>query len=336
MHDRHGNELFFSPTNEEAITDLARQTLKSYRDLPLNLYQIQWKFRDEIRPRFGVMRCREFYMKDAYSFAIDVETGKQQYRQMLLTYMRIFARMGLKAIPVRADTGPIGGDLSHEFHIVAGTGESQIYYDPAFNSLSLDASTNIDEILALYSAADEMHDPAKCPLPSEQVQTSRGIEVGHVFFIGSKYSAALGLSVSDQNGAAVTPQMGCYGIGVSRLVGAIIEASHDEKGIIWPVAVAPFKVSLLNLRVGDSECDTEANRLYAALQAEGIDTLYDDSAETVGKKFATHELIGSPLQVVVSPRNLKEGQIELKRRRDGATFSVPTNQVIEAVREHLQ
>ena len=314
--DRHEREMLYGPTNEELVTDIFRSFIKSYKDLPKQLYQIQWKFRDEIRPRFGVMRGREFLMKDNYSFDLDFEGAKRAYDTMYATYLRTFARMGLRAVPVQADPGAIGGNLSHEFQILAETGESQLYYDAKFDELSR-GDPDLAAMKALYAAADEKHDPANCPVPAERLKTARGIEVGHIFYFGTKYSKPLGAVVTGPNGEPITVEMGSYGIGVSRLVGAIIEASHDEAGIIWPDPVAPFQVGLINLRAGDAACDAACADLYDRLQTAGFETLYDDRDERPGPKFARMDLLGIPWQLIVGPRGLEKGQVELKRRKGG-------------------
>ncbi len=323
--DRHKRDMLYGPTNEELITDIFRTTVKSYRDLPKNLYHIQWKFRDEIRPRFGVMRGREFLMKDAYSFDLDYAGARRSYNAMYMAYLRTFARMGLVAIPVRADSGAIGGDLSHEFQILAQTGESDIYYDAAIEDISLaklmsvgdDFEKTVTHLQSLYAAEQEKHDAKACPVPPARLKHAKGIEVGHIFYFGTKYSKAMNAKVTGPDGADITVEMGSYGIGVSRLVGAIIEASHDDAGIIWPDAVAPFKVGLINLRANDAACVTACEDLYAKLQNAGVDVLYDDTDESAGAKFATCDLIGLPWQLVVGPRGLKSGVVELKNRRSG-------------------
>jgi prolyl-tRNA synthetase len=324
--DRHERDMLYGPTNEEMITDIFRAFVKSYKDLPLNLYHIQWKFRDEVRPRFGVMRGREFLMKDAYSFDTDATKARASYNRMFVAYLRTYARMGLKAIQMRADTGPIGGDLSHEFIILADTGESEVYCDAAWMDtdvlkqdidFSADLQPLVEEWLSKYAATSEMHDPAKCPVPADRLRKARGIEVGHIFYFGTKYSKPMGAAVAGANGEPITVEMGSYGIGVSRLAGAIIEASHDEAGIVWPDAVAPFDVALVNLRVGDAKCDAACEELYAKLAKAGKDTLYADTADSAGAKFATMDLIGLPWQLVVGPRGIANGKVELKRRRTG-------------------
>ena len=324
--DRHDRELLYGPTAEEVITDIVANEVTSYRDLPKNLYNIQWKFRDEVRPRFGVMRGREFLMKDNYSFDLDKEGAVHSYNKMFLAYLRTYARMGLQAVPMAADTGPIGGDLSHEFIILAETGESAVFCDKALLELDapgddLDYETDlqpqVDKWTAHYAVTDEMHDPAKCDVADDQLVTARGIEVGHIFYFGTKYSEPLGASVQGPDGQKITLEIGSYGIGVSRLVGAIIEASHDDNGIIWPESVAPWKVGLINLKVGDADCDATCERIYAELGAAGVEVLYDDRDERAGGKFADMDLVGIPWQLTVGPRGLKDGKIEVKQRADG-------------------
>ncbi|MDP2122793.1 MAG: proline--tRNA ligase [Parvibaculum sp.] len=328
IKDRHERDMLFGPTNEEMITEIFKGAVKSYRDLPRNLFHIQWKFRDEIRPRFGVMRGREFLMKDGYSFDIDVEGARRAYRKMFVAYLRSFERMGLKAIPMAADTGPIGGDMSHEFIILAETGESAVFCHRDLVDMPVpgddldyegDLTPVIDARTTLYAATDEKHDAARfaAEVPADKQLSARGIEVGHIFFFGTKYSEAMGCVIAGSDGKEVPAQMGSYGIGVSRLVGAIIEASHDEAGIVWPEAVAPFRVGLINLKSGDAETDAACEDLYAKLAALGIDTLYDDTDERAGAKFSNMDLIGLPWQLVVGPRGLKSGTVELKHRASG-------------------
>ncbi len=329
--DRHDREMLYGPTNEEVITDVVAQYVKSYRALPLVLYQIQWKFRDEIRPRFGVMRGREFLMKDAYSFDLDMDSATKTYKKMYEAYLRTFNRMGLTAIPVRADTGAIGGDLSHEFQIVAPTGESTIYYDVKYDSLSSDEMT-FDVASRLYAAADEMHKPEECSVPADQLKEARGIEIGHIFCFGTKYSEPLGAKVTTPDGKSIPLEMGSYGIGVSRLVGAIIEASHDDNGIIWPEAVAPFKVGLINLKAGDAKANTLAEGLYTHLKSAGIDVLYDDRDERAGTKFADMDLIGLPWQVVIGNKTIDTGMVEIKNRKSGEKQDIALAKVIDIVR----
>lgn len=327
--DRHDREMLYGPTNEEMITALFRDGARSYRDLPRTLYHIQWKFRDEVRPRFGVMRGREFLMKDAYSFDLDEEGLRQSYEAMFVAYLRTFARLGLQAVPVRAPSGPIGGNLSHEFHVLAETGESQLFYDAAIEEvthadlLAADAST-IVRLTDLYAMEAEEHEKvAECPVPADRLRTRRGIEVGHIFAFGTKYSASMGMSVQTKDGGQVHPQMGSYGIGVSRLVGAIIEASHDESGIVWPESVAPFQVGLINMRGDEPACAEAADAIYARLEAAGVETLYDDRDERGGAKFATMDVIGLPWQLIVGPKGLEKGVVELKRRATGEREELP-------------
>ncbi len=326
--DRHEREMLYGPTNEEMITQIFRDGVRSYKDLPRNLYHIQWKFRDEIRPRFGVMRGREFLMKDAYSFDLSVEAARHSYNKMFVAYLRTFERMGLKSIPMKAETGPIGGDLSHEFIILAETGESQVFCHRDLVELSapgedVDFDADLQPVVAQwtsqYAATDDMHDAARfeAEVAEEARVTARGIEIGHIFFFGTKYSEPMGLRVQGPDGGMVTIQMGSYGIGVSRLVGAIIEASHDEAGIIWPEPVAPFHVGLLNLKSGDAATDAACEDLYAKLTAAGVEVLYDDTDERAGAKFTNTDLIGLPWQLIVGPKGIKQNEVEIKRRATG-------------------
>jgi prolyl-tRNA synthetase len=328
--DRHEREMLYGPTNEEVITDIFRNSVKSYRDLPKNLYHIQWKFRDEVRPRFGVMRGREFLMKDAYSFDLDFAGARHSYNRMFVAYLRTFQRMGLKAIPMEADTGPIGGDMSHEFIILAETGESEVYCDRDFLEIDmLDTRVDFDDrealegvvqrFTSLYARTDEKHDQAafESAVPEGRRYVGRGIEIGHIFYFGTRYSKPLGATVAGPNGEEVAVEGGSYGIGVSRLVGAIIEASHDDNGIIWPEPVAPFRVGLVNLKAGDGEVDGVCADLYGRLREAGTEVLYDDTDERAGSKFATMDLIGVPWQMIVGPRGVKAGTVELKNRATG-------------------
>ncbi|WP_119678467.1 proline--tRNA ligase [Indioceanicola profundi] len=335
--DRHEREMLYGPTNEEMITDIFKTFVKSYKDLPKNLYHIQWKFRDEIRPRFGLMRGREFLMKDNYSFDLDRAGAELSYRRMFLAYLRTFARMGIKAIPMRADTGPIGGDLSHEFIILAETGESQVFCDRQWLEMDVladdpgygsDLKDFFEKYTNIYAATEEMHDPATAPA---ELETARGIEVGHIFYFGTKYSAPMGAVVAGPDGQPVTVEMGSYGIGVSRVVAAIIEASHDENGIVWPDPIAPFKVALINLKADDAECARVCDELYGRLQAQGVDVLYDDRNERPGAKFADMDLIGIPWQLTIGPRGLKNGVVEVKRRATGEKLELPVEEALAKV-----
>jgi prolyl-tRNA synthetase len=336
IKDRHDRDMLYGPTNEEMITEIFRQGVQSYKDLPRNLYHIQWKFRDEVRPRFGVMRGREFLMKDAYSFDLTREGGQHSYNKMFVSYLRTFARMGLKAVPMRAETGPIGGTDSHEFLILADTGESAVFFDRDFYDMDWSAfdidyddvaavSRIVNDFTAKYAATDDKHDQAEFDrrVPKARQLTGRGIEVGHIFFFGTKYSEPLGAFVQGPDGKMTPVLSGSYGIGVSRLVGAIIEASHDEAGIIWPEPVAPFRVGVINLKSGDAETDRAADGLYQSLLLQGTEVLYDDRDERAGAKFAAMDLIGLPWQAVVGPRGLKDGVVELKNRQTGEREMVP-------------
>ncbi|GGJ20316.1 proline--tRNA ligase [Neoroseomonas lacus] len=341
IRDRHEREMLFGPTNEEMVTELFKSFARSYRDLPRNLYHIQWKFRDEVRPRFGVMRGREFLMKDAYSFDIDQAGAQHSYRQMFLAYLRTFQRMGLTAVPMRADTGPIGGNLSHEFIILAETGESGVFYDATYETtdwagtdVSTDDVTGLEGffngVTASYAATDEMHDTAAwAAVPEDRRREGRGIEVGHIFYFGTKYSAAMGLTLAGPEGTTIVPEMGSYGIGVSRLVGALIEANHDEAGIKWPDAVAPWAAVILNLRPGDVATDAMCEDLYARL---GDDAVYDDRSARAGEKFADADLMGFPWQAIIGPRGAAAGKVELKRRATGERVELSLDDAIAKIR----
>jgi prolyl-tRNA synthetase len=340
--DRHERELLYGPTNEEMITEIFRSYVRSYKDLPKNLYHIQWKFRDEQRPRFGVMRGREFLMKDAYSFDVDEAAARHSYNQMFVAYLRTFGRMGLKAIPMRAETGPIGGDLSHEFIVLAETGESAVYCDRRVLDLPIpgedvdydaDLSSVIEQWTNLYAATEDVHEAARYEretAPDDRLQT-RGIEVGQVFYFGDKYSKPMKALIAGPDGVERPAQMGSYGVGVSRLLGAIIEASHDDKGIIWPDAVAPFGVGIINLRPGDGAVEAACAKAYGALQAAGLDPLLDDTDERAGAKFAVMDLIGLPWQLVIGPKGLAEGVVELKRRATGDKQSLPLEEALKVL-----
>lgn len=331
--DRHEREMLYGPTNEEVVTDIFRQNVKSYKDLPALLYHIQWKFRDEIRPRFGVMRGREFLMKDAYSFDIDKESAIRTYNSMYDAYFRTFQRLGLAAVAVRAPTGAIGGTLSHEFQIVAETGESEIFYDAVLDDIR-DGKTSMttEQMRDIYAMESEQHDPANCPVPADRLRKARGIEVGHIFNFGTKYTESMNAKVIGKDGELIAPECGSYGIGVSRLVGAIIEASHDENGIIWPEPVAPYKVGLINIRANDEACVKAADALYEALNNAGVEVLYDDTDESAGKKFASMDLIGLPWQVTIGPRGVAAGTVELKYRKTGEKQELSVESAIEKLR----
>jgi prolyl-tRNA synthetase len=331
IKDRHERDLLYGPTNEELITDIFRASVKSYKDLPRILYHIQWKFRDEIRPRFGVMRGREFLMKDSYSFDLDAAGARRSYNKMFVAYLRTFARLGLKSVPMKADTGPIGGDLSHEFIILADTGESQVYCHKDLVDMPVPENVDYDgelepiirERTSLYAATDEKHDAdAFAKIPAEKQLAARGIEVGHIFYFGTKYSKPMGAKVTGPKSEDIFVEMGSYGIGVSRLVGAIIEASHDEAGIIWPESVAPYRIGLISLKADDPKTREVCEDVYQKLGNAGVEVLYDDTEERAGAKFSTFDLIGLPWQIIVGPRGLAKGEIEIKNRKTGERQSL--------------
>jgi prolyl-tRNA synthetase len=347
VKDRHKRDMLYGPTNEEMITDIFRTYVKSYRDLPLNLYHVQWKFRDEVRPRFGTMRSREFLMKDAYSFDIDKDSATQAFYRMFVAYLRTFHRMGLVGIPMRADSGPIGGDLSYEFHVLADTGESAVFLhadlvNKPIPPIDIDFRSDLAPIFSdwtsLYAATDEMLDEAEfnAEVPEDKRLSARGIEVGHIFYFGTRYSDPMKATVTGPDGKEITVHMGSYGIGPSRLVPAVIEASHDESGIIWPVSVAPFEVTLINLKAGDAATDEACGKLYGELQSAGLDVLYDDRDQPAGAKFATADLIGIPYQVILGPRGLKEGQAEIKHRKTGERETLPLANAAERLRSLVE
>ena len=330
IRDRHDRDMLYGPTNEELITEIFKSCSSSHRDVPKILYHIQWKFRDEIRPRFGVMRGREFLMKDAYSFDLDMRGAIHSYNRMLVSYLRTFERLGLKAVPMKAESGPIGGDHAHEFLILAETGESAVFLDRNLVELTLgDRGLDYDDEAGMQSIFDDWtsgyartgdtHDDAafRAEAPENRRVEARGIEVGHIFYFGAKYSDPLGATIAAPDGGRVAVHSGSYGIGISRLVGAVIEASHDDKGIVWPECIAPFQVALVNLKQGDAACDGMCENLYGQLLKAGIETIYDDRDERPGAKFTTAELIGIPWRIAVGPRGLKEGVVEVASRRDG-------------------
>jgi prolyl-tRNA synthetase len=341
IQDRHERDMLYGPTNEEMITEVFRAYVRSYKDLPLNLYHLQWKFRDELRPRFGLMRGREFLMKDAYSFDIDFAGARHAYNKMFAAYLRTFARLGLKSIPMVAESGPIGGNLSHEFIILASTGESEVYCHRDYLDFPVPPENvnfgNVEELqkifdqwTSLYAATSEKHDAAAfAKLPADKQVSARGIEVGHIFYFGTKYSEPMKAVVTGPDGSERPVHMGSYGIGPSRLVAAIIEASHDDAGIIWPESVAPFTVAILNLKQGGGETDAACQELYRALSDRGIEVLYDDLDQRPGAKFATADLIGIPWQILVGPRSLAEGKVELKKRADNSRELVTPASAVE-------
>ncbi len=346
IKDRADREMLFGPTNEEMITEIFRAGVRSYKDLPKMLYHIQWKFRDEVRPRFGVMRGREFLMKDTYSFDADQEGARKSYNKMFVAYLRTFARMGLTSIPMRADTGPIGGDLSHEFIVLADTGESAVFCDSRLLDLDVpgadtdfdgDLQPMIDRYTSYYAATEEKHDNAEfeTKVAKDDRVAARGIEVGHIFYFGDKYSAPMKAVVTGADGKDRAVEMGSYGVGVSRLVGAIIEAYHDEAGCKWPVPVAPFHVGLINIKVGDAATDEASAKAYAALEGAGVDVLYDDTPARPGEKFARMDLIGLPFQLIIGPRGLESGKVEIKRRSDGHRDELSLDAAIEMLKRDV-
>ncbi|MCQ2914234.1 MAG: proline--tRNA ligase [Alphaproteobacteria bacterium] len=335
--DRHDRVLVYGPTAEEVINDIARNELKSYKETPKILYNIQWKFRDEVRPRFGVMRGREFLMKDAYSFDLTYEGAKHSYNKMFVAYLRTFARCGVHAIPMKASTGPIGGDLSHEFIVLAETGEEQVYCHKDYLNMEIpnediDYNSDLEPLYqkwtSLYAATEEKFDKEEADKIGDNLISARGIEVGQVFYYGKKYSIPMNVSVMGEDGKPVYIEGGCYGIGVSRLMGAIIEACHDDNGIIWPESVAPFKVGLINLTTGKEISDKACEDMYSKLVKAGVEVLYDDRNERAGVKFSTMDLIGLPWQVLVGARGLEKGVVEIKNRKTGEKKEVSVEEAI--------
>jgi len=345
IRDRHDRDMLYGPNNEEMNTDIFRSHVSSYNDQPLPLFLLQWKFRDEVRPRFGVMRGREFLMKDGYTFDLTKEDALHAYNRHLVSYLRTYERMGLQAIPMRADSGPIGGDDTHEFLVLAETGESEVFYDSEITELKFgdreidydsveQCQAVLEEFTSRYARTDETHDEALFnDVPEARRRTARGIEVGQIFYFGTKYSEAMGATVSDKDGNQVPVHMGSHGIGVSRLLGAIIEASHDDRGIIWPEGVTPFHCGIVNLKTGDAEADAACDKIHAALIALGLDPLYDDTNERAGAKFATMDLIGLPWRITVGPRGLKNGVVELTSRRTGESEELPPEAAVAKIAE---
>ena len=332
IQDRSGREMLYGPTNEELITDIFQSYITSYKDLPKNLYHIQWKFRDEVRPRFGVMRGREFLMKDNYSFDLTEEESKISYNKMFTAYIKTFLRMGLTPISLRAETGPIGGNLSHEFQILAKTGESTLYYDKDLEKIDPE-TINPDKLQSYYAAVDGLHDEKNCPISKEQLKISKGIEVGHIFYFGTKYSEKLSAFVQNNKGKKTAVHMGSYGIGISRLVGAIIEAFHDDKGIKWPISVAPFHVSLINLMIDDKACTKMSNIMYEKISNSKLDVLYDDRDCSIGKKLSDNDLIGIPYQVIIGKRDLKDNIVQLKNRLNNETKKISPEEALNFLLE---
>ena len=343
IKDRNNRNLLYGPTNEELVTEIFRTHVNSYKELPLNLFHIQWKFRDELRPRFGVMRGREFLMKDAYSFDIDYNSSIKSYNIMFIAYMHLFKKMGLKAIPMKADTGPIGGDLSHEFIILADTGESEVYVDEKLlnfeDSLSNinyedDLQKEVNKFTSFYAATEEKHDPSNFDDINNTLIKTRGIEVGHIFHFGQKYSLPMRATISDKVGENTPVFMGSYGVGLSRLVGAIIEANHDQKGIIWPIEIAPWDYNIINLKCGDVDCDRICLDLYNTMDQSGLKVLYDDTDERAGAKLARADLIGLPYQIIIGPRGIKEQLYDLKCRKSGVVSRLSYNELLNVIQSN--
>ena len=333
--DRSGREMLYGPTNEELITDIFQSHVNSYKDLPKNLYHIQWKFRDELRPRFGVMRGREFLMKDNYSFDLNEIEAKKSYDNMFRAYIKTFIRMGLTPISLRAETGPIGGNLSHEFQILAKTGESTLYYDKKLETLNPE-TIDPNELQSFYAAVDDQHDNDKCPISEDDLKISKGIEVGHIFYFGTKYSEKLNAYVQDQSGKKIPVHMGSYGIGVSRLVGAIIEAYHDDNGIKWPIDVAPFKIAIINLMPEDQDCDTKSLEYYEYFMKHNIEVILDDRICSIGKKLSDNELIGTPFQIIIGKRDLKNNLVEFKNRQNNEIEKISSDDLISFINSKLK
>ena len=344
IKDRNDRDLLYGPTNEELVTDIFRTHIKSYKELPLNLFHIQWKFRDELRPRFGVMRGREFLMKDAYSFDCDYSSSIKSYNKMFVAYMKFFKKIGLKAIPMKADTGPIGGDLSHEFIIIADTGESEVYVEKDFlnfedNLNDVDYENDLQKIVdkytSFYAATDEKHDPKFFNKNPNDLIKTRGIEVGHIFHFGQKYSAPMKANINTNDGKNTPVYMGSYGVGLSRLVGAVIEASHDKDGIIWPCEITPWYYNLINLKNGDNQCDKICSDIYSIIETTSKAVLYDDTDERVGTKLAKADLIGLPFQIIVGPRGVRDNVFDIKNRRNGDINKLSYNELINFINSNM-
>ncbi len=331
MKDRHDCQLLFSPTAEEVVCDIFKNNVQSYRDLPKNLYQIQWKFRDEIRPRYGVMRSREFLMKDAYSFDIDEDNALLSYQNMMISYLNAFHSIGLQVIPVRANTGSIGGNYSHEIHVLATTGESTIYYENRLLEKLSSDQFDLNELNDFYAVEEEKYNKMNCPIDPSNLSVSKSIEIGHLFYLGTKYSSAMEVKIQNSKGNVINPHMGCYGIGISRLVGAIIEANHDEKGIVWPIEITPFHCMILCLKSGNDKCDEISQYIYEKLFEHGLDVLIDDTNDSPGVKFTRADLIGIPFQVIIGIKNAEDDLVELKHRVSGEIHLLSKDDAIKAI-----
>ncbi len=340
IKDRNNRNLLYGPTNEELVTEIFRTHVNSYKELPLNLFHIQWKFRDELRPRFGVMRGREFLMKDAYSFDVDYNCSIKSYNIMFIAYMQLFKKMGLKAIPMKADTGPIGGDLSHEFIIIADTGESEVYleeqllnFEGSFTSINYndDLQEEVNKFTSFYAATEEKHDESDFENIKNTIIKTRGIEVGHIFHFGQKYSLPMRATISDRVGENIPVFMGSYGVGLSRLVGAVIEANHDQKGIIWPKEITPWDYNIINLKYGDTDCDRICLDMYNEMNHNELKVLYDDTDERAGAKLARADLIGLPYQIIIGPKGIKDQLYDLKCRKSGDISRLSFNELLNFV-----
>ncbi len=337
ISDRNNTELLYGPTNEELITDLVSKDLKSYKDFPKILYHIQWKFRDEVRPRFGVMRCREFLMKDAYSFDVSYENAYLSYCKMFLLYLKIFKYLGIKAFPFEAETGPIGGTLSHEFILETTNGESEIFFDKTINDIKFDNIDSndheslkklVDKFSKLYSRTLEKHDKKyfEKSVDAKNRKHSKGIEIGHIFYFGTKYSEKLNSVFLDSKGKTNHIFSGSYGIGVSRLVAAIIESSHDDKGIIWPKEVSPFELGLINVRKGDNISTDFCEKFYTLFNKK-YNIIYEDRDIRLGQTLNTFDLIGIPLQLIIGEKNIINNNVEVKDRKSGKVDLVSKEQL---------
>ena len=340
IKDRNNRNLLYGPTNEELVTEIFRTHVNSYKELPLNLFHIQWKFRDELRPRFGVMRGREFLMKDAYSFDVDYNCSIKSYNIMFIAYMQLFKKMGLKAIPMKAETGPIGGDLSHEFIVIADTGESEVYVEEqllnfegslANINYNDDLQEEVNKFTSFYAATEEKHDESNFENNKNTLIKTRGIEVGHIFHFGQKYSLPMRATISDRVGENIPVFMGSYGVGLSRLVGAVIEANHDQKGIIWPKEITPWDYNIINLKYGDTDCDRICLDMYNEMNHKSLKVLYDDTDDRVGTKLARADLIGLPYQIIIGPKGIKEQLYDLKCRKSGDISRLSYNELLNFV-----
>ena len=344
ISDRQKREMLYGPTNEEQITEIFRSSVKSYKLLPQIFYHIQWKFRDELRPRFGVMRCREFYMKDAYSFDLTENESVHSYNKMFYAYLKTFQRLGLKSIPMKAETGPIGGDLSHEFIILADTGESKIFADKKIFDIKVEEFRNNESSLKkmrenfskYYAVTDDKFEKDefdKNVKKSDQLQT-KGIEVGHIFYFGDKYSKPMNCSVDNKDGKKTFVKMGSYGIGVSRLVAAIIEAKYNNEKMKWPISVSPFDVVIIpSINKNDNSNLKKATKLYVELKKNNIDVLLDDIDENLANKFKKHDLLGIPFQIIIGSKS-QDDEFEFKEI-DGKSKMLNSNNITKELKKYF-